>query len=135
MHRRRIDALDGRDLRRWHDAWSAPLQEGGKPRIAAARMAIIVLKNALGFAATCRKPGCAELMIWPSRPVMPNKRTTARVYDRDRLEAARRVAQARSLIAATQRVNGVSRNASRPKAKINGLKWFHIYRALTLRIA
>jgi hypothetical protein len=64
-----------------------------------------------------------------------NKRTTARVYDRDRLEAARRVAQARSLIAATQRVNGVSRNASRPKAKINGLKWFHIYRALTLRIA
>jgi hypothetical protein len=71
VHRRRIDALDGRDLRRWHDAWSAPLQEGGKPRIAAARMAIIVLKNALGFAATCRKPGCAELMIWPSRPVMP----------------------------------------------------------------
>ncbi len=29
---RRVDALDGRDLRRWHDEWSAPLQEGGKPR-------------------------------------------------------------------------------------------------------
>ena len=58
---RRIDALDGRDLRRWHDVWSAPLQDGGKPRIAAARMALVVLKNALTFAATCRKPGCAEL--------------------------------------------------------------------------
>ncbi len=58
---RRVDAVDGRDIRRWHAEWSAPLEPGGKPRVAAARMAIIVLKNALGFAATCRKPGCAEL--------------------------------------------------------------------------
>jgi integrase len=58
---RRVDALDGRDLRRWHAEWSAPLTEGGKPRLAAARMAMIVLKTALTFAATCRKPGCAEL--------------------------------------------------------------------------
>jgi hypothetical protein len=58
---RRIDALDGRDLRRWHAEWSAPLIRGGKPRLAAARMAMIVLKTALTFAATCRKPGCAEL--------------------------------------------------------------------------
>ena len=58
---RRIDALDGRDLRRWHGEWSAPHEQCGKPRLAAARMAVIVLKNALTFAATCRKPGCAEL--------------------------------------------------------------------------
>src|SRR5262245_1314510 len=58
---RRIDALDGRDLRRWHTEWSAALEQGDKPRIAAARMAVIVLKNALTFGATCRKPGCAEL--------------------------------------------------------------------------
>lgn len=57
---RRIDALDGRDLRRWHSKWSAPVGSG-KPRIAAARMAIIVLKTALTFAATCRKAGCADL--------------------------------------------------------------------------
>ena len=31
---RRVDALDGRDLRRWHAEWSAPLTEGGKPRLA-----------------------------------------------------------------------------------------------------
>jgi hypothetical protein len=58
---RRLDALDGRDLRRWHAEWSAPLELGGKPRIAAARMAMIVLKTALTFAATCRKAGCADL--------------------------------------------------------------------------
>jgi hypothetical protein len=58
---RRVDALDGRDIRRWHAEWSAPLEPGGKPRIAAARIAIIVLKTALTFAATCRKPGCADL--------------------------------------------------------------------------
>jgi len=58
---RRIDALDGRDLRRWHTEWAAPVEHGAKPRIAAARMAIVVLKNALTFAASCRKPGCGEL--------------------------------------------------------------------------
>jgi hypothetical protein len=58
---RRIDAVDGRDLRRWHAQWSAAREHCDKPRIAAARMAIIVLKNALTFAATCRKPGCGEL--------------------------------------------------------------------------
>jgi integrase len=38
-----------------------PAVAGGKPRIAAARMAIMVLKIALTFAAGCRKPGCKEL--------------------------------------------------------------------------
>ena len=58
---RRIDVIDGRDLRRWHAEWSAPPEQGGRPMLAKARMAIIVLKNALTFAASCRKPGCAEL--------------------------------------------------------------------------
>ena len=38
-----------------------PAEPGGKPRVAAARMAITVLKNALTFATGCRKPGCKEL--------------------------------------------------------------------------
>jgi hypothetical protein len=59
--KRRIDALDGRDLKRWWDEWSAPAKRGGKPRLAAARMAFIVLKTALAFGIACRKPGCAEL--------------------------------------------------------------------------
>ena len=76
---RRIDALDGRDLRRWHTEWSAALEQGDKPRIAAARMAIIVLKNALTFGATCRKPGCAELrdILAKIRFMGPRPRTEA----------------------------------------------------------
>lgn len=58
---RRVDAVDSRDLRRWHAEWSAPIKPGGNPRIAAARMAMIVLKTALTFAAGCRKPACKEL--------------------------------------------------------------------------
>jgi len=76
---RRVDAVDGRDLRRWHTEWSAPLEDGGKPRLAAARMSVIVLKNALTFAATCRKPGCAELreILSKIRFAGPHSRTEA----------------------------------------------------------
>ena len=59
--KRRIDAIDGRGLKRWWNEWSAPIKEGGKPRLAAGRMAMIVLKTALAFGISCRKPGCAEL--------------------------------------------------------------------------
>lgn len=57
---RRIDACDGRDARRWFKAWSEPTEPAGRPRIAAARMAMIVLKTALSFGKTCRLPGCVE---------------------------------------------------------------------------
>lgn len=58
---RRIDAIDGRDLVRWHAAWSAPIVEGGKPRLAAARMAMTVLKATLSFGIICRYAGCVDL--------------------------------------------------------------------------
>ena len=57
---RRVDACDGRDARRWFAAWSEPDKPGARPRIAAARMAIIVLNTALSFGKACRLPGCAE---------------------------------------------------------------------------
>jgi hypothetical protein len=57
---RRIDARDGRDARRWFAAWSAPAEPGTRPRIAAARMAMIVLKTALSFGKACRLTGCSE---------------------------------------------------------------------------
>jgi hypothetical protein len=59
---RRIDALDGRDLSRWHAEWSRPIEENGRPRIAAAHMAMTVLKTALSFG-ICRLPGCANLKL------------------------------------------------------------------------
>lgn len=57
---RRIDACDGRDAKRWFKAWSEPATEGDRPRIAAARMAMTVLKSALSFGKICRLHGCAE---------------------------------------------------------------------------
>jgi hypothetical protein len=54
--KRRIDALDGRDLKRWHAEWSAPTEPGGKPRLAAARMMFAILKAALSFGISCRLP-------------------------------------------------------------------------------
>ncbi len=57
---RRIDHCDGRDARRWFRAWSAPEKEGARPRIAAARMAMNVLKSAMAFGKTCRLRGCAD---------------------------------------------------------------------------
>ena len=168
--RARIDALDGRDLKRWHREWSAPTEPGGEPRLAAARMSFAVIKAALSFGISCRLPGCAELKLilkqqrfagprprtvaptaadieavrktahdqdhasaafayalqfeggmrqwdvigkwvplrymragrlaprpltWPSSSAIPTSRTTAEIYDRDELEAHRRVARAR----------------------------------------
>ena len=60
---RRIDALDGRDLKRWHAAWSEPIESGGKPRLAAGRMAIAIIKAALRFGISCRLHGCADLKL------------------------------------------------------------------------
>jgi len=60
---RRIDAVDMRSLWRWHGEWSAPREQGGAPRIAAARMAMTVLKIALSFGIGCRLPGCADLKL------------------------------------------------------------------------
>lgn len=59
--RRRIDMIDGRDIRRWHAAWATPVEPGGRPKLAAAKMAIVVLKSALSFGKTCRMRGCADL--------------------------------------------------------------------------
>ena len=59
--KRRIDMIDGRDIRRWHAAWSTPTPPSLRPKLAAAKMAIVVLKSALSFGKTCRLRGCADL--------------------------------------------------------------------------
>lgn len=55
---RRIDACDGRDVKRWFATWSAPDQKDGRPKIAAARAALTVIKASVSFGITCRLPGC-----------------------------------------------------------------------------
>lgn len=52
---RRVTDCDGRDARRWFDAWST----GGK--LAKANTCIAILKSALGFGIMCRHRGCPDL--------------------------------------------------------------------------
>lgn len=60
---RLIAACDGRDVKRWFAVWSAPDQPGGRRKIAAARMALAVLKAAISFGIACRLAGCKEFRI------------------------------------------------------------------------
>lgn len=76
---RRIDCVDGRDLDRWHSAWSEPAEPGGKYRIARAHMIMAVLKAALSFGIQCRHKGCGDLKaIFAEKTfTVPSPRTAA----------------------------------------------------------
>jgi len=91
---RRIDACDGRDLRRWFRAWSAPNEPEGKPKLAAARMAITVLKSALSFGKTCRMPGCADLKSILEEIEFPTPAPRTGTATADQVIAARAAARA-----------------------------------------
>ncbi|MGA8698068.1 MAG: integrase [Xanthobacteraceae bacterium] len=91
---RRIGVLDGRDLTRWHSEWSAPLALGQKPRLAAARMAMIVLKTALSFGIACRLPACADLKLILQQQRFPTPRPRLEAPTADEIVAARRAAHA-----------------------------------------
>jgi integrase len=89
---RRIDALDGRDLKRWHGEWSAPSEPGGKPELAAARMAFAVIKAALSFGISCRQPGCAELKLILAQQRFPGPRPRTIAPTAAEIVAARKAA-------------------------------------------
>ena len=91
---RRIDICDGRDLRRWFAAWSAPNEPGDKPKLAAARMAITVLKSALSFGKTCRMPGCADLKSILEEIEFPTPAPRTETATADQVIAARAAARA-----------------------------------------
>jgi integrase len=57
---RRIDACDGRDVRKWFKVW-AGVEDLRSPnaKIPAARMGLTVLKSAVSFGVMCRLAGCA----------------------------------------------------------------------------
>lgn len=55
-----IDDVDGRDVKRWFNAWAEPKAPGLSRQIPKARTAIAVIKSAISFGIMCRKPGCGE---------------------------------------------------------------------------
>jgi hypothetical protein len=79
-------------LWRWHNEWSAPREQGGEPRIAAARMAMTVLKAALSFGIGCRLPGCGDLKLILEQERFPAPRPCSEAPTAKEIIAARKAA-------------------------------------------
>lgn len=119
---REIEACDGRDVKRWFAIWRAPripsdvdavLRKAGvdpapmtpgerqraavaitgaKPRVAAARMALAVLKAALRWGIVCRMRGCAEFKAIIAEMEFESTRPRVEAPTAAQVEALRRSA-------------------------------------------
>lgn len=89
---RRVDSIDGIDIRRWHKDWSS-----GGQHLAAASMVRVVLEAAVGFGVMMRLKGCADLLvtIQAARRKLPAPRPRTAVITSDQVTAAREAAHAR----------------------------------------
>lgn len=88
---RRVDMVDGIDIRRWHKVWSSD----GK-HLAAAAMARAVLEAATTFGVMLRLKGCAELLetIRAGKRRLPQPRPRDVTISSDQVIAARAAAHA-----------------------------------------
>lgn len=86
---RRIDSIDGIDIRRWHKDWSSD----GK-HLAAAAMVRAVLEAAVSFGVMMRLKGCSELLetIQAARRKLPQPRPRTAVAVAEQVKAAREAA-------------------------------------------
>lgn len=89
---RRIDAVDRRDISRWFDTWSEA--DGPKRKLAAARMAICVLKAALLFGKGCRLTGCSDLQAILEDMEFPGLKARTSAPTADEIVRARQAARA-----------------------------------------
>lgn len=88
---RRVDSVDGIDIRRWHKDWSTD----GK-HLAAAAMVRAVLEAAVSFGVMMRLKGCVELRetIQAARRKLPQPRPRTAVATPEQVTAARAAAHA-----------------------------------------
>ena len=87
--KRRVTAVSGLDVIGWHKKWMAP-DEGGQPKIAAAAMAMAVLKAALAFGILDgNRPGCRDLHYAIARMKVPKPAPRKQAPTRDQIVKAR----------------------------------------------
>jgi hypothetical protein len=91
---RQISACDGRDLGRWFAEWSEADKPGGRPKIAAARMVVCVIKAAMTFGIVCRLPACVEFRTILDHMEFPGLRPRTSAPTAEQVEAARAAARA-----------------------------------------
>lgn len=58
---RHVQNVTGLNVMTWHEHWRAPVEPGGAPRLAAASITLVCLKNALNFAMVCGFKQCSDL--------------------------------------------------------------------------
>ena len=58
---RRVTAITGIDVRRWHKNWKEPIEPGGPERLRRAKACIQTLQVALAFGQAMKLPGCRDL--------------------------------------------------------------------------
>lgn len=59
--KRRIDSVNGLDVMRWYDKWSAPKEAGGARRLREGKACIQTLRRIVSFAVTLRLKGATDL--------------------------------------------------------------------------
>jgi hypothetical protein len=91
---RQISVCDGRDLRRWFAEWSEPDEAGGKPKIAAARMVVCVIKAAVTFGILCRYSACIEFRTILDHMEFPGLKARTSAPTAEQVIAARAAAHA-----------------------------------------
>jgi hypothetical protein len=91
---RRIASCDGRDLARWFAEWSEPDDPSSKPKIAAARMVVCVIKAAVTFGIVARFPGCVEYKTILDHMQFPGVAPRTSAPTADQIVAARAAAHA-----------------------------------------
>jgi len=90
--KRRVTAVSGLDVIGWHKKWMAP-DEGGQPKIAAAAMAMAVLKAALAFGILDgNRPGCRDLHYAIGQMKVPKPAPRRHAPTRDQIVKARALA-------------------------------------------
>lgn len=90
--KRRVTAVSGLDVIGWHKKWMAP-DEGGQPKIAAAAMAMAVLKAALAFGILDgNRPGCRDLHYAIGQMKVPKPAPRKQAPTRDQIVKARALA-------------------------------------------
>lgn len=87
-----IDRTDGTDLKRWFRAWSDPAVEGGRRRVARARMCIAIIKAATTFGILKRLPGCPEFSAILSASKFESLPAREQVIEAGLVVAARKAA-------------------------------------------
>lgn len=89
---RRISECDGRDVRRWFSVWSGGTESALGPHLAAACMALCVVKSALAYGIQCRKPGCAEFAAILATMEFQRPKARTEAPTAEQIEAARSAA-------------------------------------------